>query len=312
MYDLAILGAGPGGLTAAVYAARKELSVVMIAREIGGQTTLTADIENYMGFEMISGAELSAKFHEQVAKFPVDLKIGQIVTKIEAVGDHFRMETDGNETVEARAVVISTGKRSRPLGIESEQRLRGRGVSYCSICDGPLYKGLRVAVIGGGNSAVTSVLDLMAVASHITVVNIADDWQADPILIHRAQQSDKVDWVLGHRLVDILGGEEVTGIAITSRDGGETREIPVEGVFVEVGLIPNTGFLQGFVDLNERGEVIVDCRTRTSRPGVYAAGDVTSAPDKQIIVAAGEGAKAALVAYEFLMGIDDPRKVRGW
>ena len=312
MYDLAILGAGPGGLTAAVYAARKELKVCMIARDIGGQTTLTADIENYMGFEMISGAELSAKFHLQVQQFPVDLKIGQIVTKIEAIDEHFRMETDGGEAVEARAVVISTGKRSRPLGIEAEQRLRGRGVSYCSICDGPLFKGARVAVIGGGNSAVTSVLDLMALAAHVTVVNIADEWQADPILIHRAQQSDKVDWVLGHKLVDILGEEEVTGIAIQPRDGGETREIPVEGVFVEVGLIPNTGFLKGFVDLNEWGEVIVDCRTRTSRPGVYAAGDVTNAPDKQIIVAAGEGAKAALVAYEYLMGIDDPRKVRGW
>ena len=312
MYDLAILGAGPGGLTAAVYAARKELNVVMIAREIGGQTTLTADIENYMGFEMISGAELSEKFRVQVAQFPVDLKIGQIITKIEAVGEYFRMETDGGETLEARAVVISTGKRSRPLGIEAEQRLRGRGVSYCSICDGPLYKGLRVAVIGGGNSAVTSVLDLVALAAHVTVVNIADEWQADPILLHRAQQSDKVDWLLGHKLVDILGEEEVSGIAVAPREGGKTRDIPVEGVFVEIGLIPNTGFLKGFVDLNDWGEVIVDCRTRTSRPGVYAAGDVTNAPDKQIIVAAGEGAKAALVAYEYLMGIDDPRKVRGW
>jgi alkyl hydroperoxide reductase subunit F len=312
MYDLAILGAGPGGLTAAVYAARKELKVILIARDIGGQTTLTADIENYMGFEIITGADLAARFHEQVAHFPIDQRIGRIVTGIEPLGEHFRMETDAGEVVEARAVVISTGKRSKPLGIEAEQRLRGRGVSYCSICDGPLYRGLRVAVIGGGNSAVTSVLDLISIAAHITIVNVVDSWQADPILLERARRSDKIDWILGHKLVNILGEEEVRAILIEPRDGGVRREIPVEGVFVNIGLTPNTGFLKGFVELNDWGEVIVDCRSRTSRPGVFAAGDVTDAPDKQIIVAAGEGAKAALVAYEYLMGIDDPRKVRGW
>ena len=312
VFDIALLGAGPGGLTAAVYAARKQLDVVMITGDIGGQTNLTADIENYMGFQYISGRELAEKFYDQVEKFPVTMKLGKLAEGIAHDDGRFRITISGGEEVLARTAVIATGKRSRKLNVPGEGELMGRGVSYCTTCDGPYFRDARVAVIGGGNSGVTGVIDLIPIAREITIIEITDRWRADPVLLDRARGADKVRWLASHRVVRIEGEDEVSAIVIEPTDGGPQETIPVEGVFVEIGLQPNTDFLRGFLELNEYREIVVDCRARTSVPGVFAAGDVTDTPEKQIIVAAGEGAKAALAAYQFLLGVEDVRDLQSW
>jgi alkyl hydroperoxide reductase subunit F len=312
VYDLAILGAGPGGLTAAVYASRKQLDVVMITGDIGGQTNLTQDIENYMGFRFISGQELADKFREQVEQFPIKILLGKLAEGIRQEDKLLRIAVSGEEEVVARTVIVATGKRSRTLGVPGEKELVGRGISFCSICDAPFFRDQRVAVIGGGNSGITAVVDLLKVAREITVIEITDTWRADPVLIERARASEKVRWLAGHRVVRIEGTEEVTGIVVAPTAGGPEELIELEGVFLEIGLQPNTDFLKGFVELNEYGEIVIDARCRTSVPGVFAAGDVSNTPEKQIIVAAGEGAKAALGVYQYLLGVEDVRQLQTW
>jgi len=301
LYDLIIIGGGPAGMTAAVYAARKRLETLLVSKDLGGQTLLTSEIENYMGYQYITGEELAAKFQEQVKQFPIALHVGNGVEKLTAEKGQFSVTTEDERRFQGRTVIIASGKRSRTLKVPGERRLIGRGVSYCATCDAPLFAGKDVAVIGGGNSAFTAVADLIPIAGQIYVVNYATDWQADPILLERAKRSDKVTPFLGHQVVEILGQERVEGIVIRPRDDGEAKELAVQGVFIEIGLAPNSEFAQGLVQLNRVGEVMVDCKTQTNVPGVFAAGDVTTVPEKQIIIAAGEGAKAALSAYEYLL-----------
>jgi alkyl hydroperoxide reductase subunit F len=312
MYDVAIVGAGPGGLTAAVYAARKQLGVVMITMDIGGQTNLSADVENYMGFHYISGNELAEKFHEQVAQFPITTKLGTLVRNLERAGDHFDLVTTDDETLQTRTVIISTGKTTRKLGVPGEAELRGRGVSYCSTCDGPFFKGQDVLVVGAGNSGVSAAIDLSRVARAVTVAEELDHAKADEILLEQARAAGNVSWLFGHRVLEIHGTTGVESVALEAAGTRERRELPVTGVFVEIGLVPTTEWLHGFVQLDQWGQIIVDCRAQTSEPGVFAAGDVTDGPYKQIIVAAGDGAKAALAAYDYLLSQGLVRPVRSW
>jgi len=307
LYDLIIIGGGPAGMTAAVYAARKRLATLLVTKDLGGQTLLTSEVENYMGYQYITGAELAAKFEEQVKRFPIALNAGDGVEKLyvegqpQPAGRHFSVITGSGRHFRARTVIIASGKRSRMLSVSGEERLAGRGVSYCATCDAPLFAGRDVAVIGGGNSAFTAVADLIPIAGQIYVLNCAYDWQADPILLERAERSGKVTSFLGHQAVEILGHDQVEGIVIRPRDDGEAIELAVQGIFVEIGLVANSEFAQGLVHLSPAGEVVVDCRGQTNVPGVFAAGDVTTVPEKQIIIAAGEGAKAALSAYGYLL-----------
>jgi alkyl hydroperoxide reductase subunit F len=307
LYDLIIIGGGPAGMTAAVYAARKRLATLLVTRDLGGQTLWTSEIENYMGYQYITGEELAVKFEEQVKQFPIALEVGDGVQTLSAEGQarpsarQFSVTTDSGKHFRARTVIIASGKRSRTLNVPGEQRLTGRGVSYCATCDAPLFAGRDVAVIGGGNSALTAVADLIVIAGEIYVANYAYDWQADRVLLERAERSGKMTSFLGHQVVEITGQEQVDGIVIRPRDDGEAKALVVQGVFVEIGLAPNSEFAQGLVQLNRVGEVIVDCKGQTNIPGVFAAGDVTTVPEKQIIIAAGEGAKAALKAYEYLL-----------
>ena len=301
LYDVAIVGAGPAGLTAAVYAARKQLDVIMITMDIGGQTNLTADIANYMGFEYISGAELARKFSEQVQQFPLTIRLGALVRTITPTAGPFRLVTTDEEVLDARTVIITTGKHSRKLGVPGEKELVGRGVSYCATCDGPFFKGLPVLVVGGGNSGVEAAIALTKVCSRVTLLEITDRWPADAILLEQARRAENLDWLLHHRLLEIRGETQVTGARVESLDTHEQRELPVQGVFIEIGLIPNTEWLGDLLELNEWKEIEVNCRTETSVPGLFAAGDVASTPHKQIIVAAGEGAKAGLEAYDYLL-----------
>ena len=310
LYDVAIVGAGPAGLTAAVYAARKQLDVIMITMDIGGQTNLTSDIANYMGFEYISGAELARKFHEQVQQFPITVRLGALVRVLERTGERFRLVTTDEEVLDAQTVIITTGKHSRKLGAPGEKELVGRGVSYCATCDGPFFRGVPVLVVGGGNSGIEAALSLSKTASHVTVVEILDTWRADEILMEQARRTENVSWLLHHRVVEIRGQNQVERVVVESLDTQEQQELAVEGVFIEIGLIPNTEWLGDLVALNQWREIEVDCRTETSVPGIFAAGDVASTPHKQIIVAAGEGAKAALSAYDYLLqqGAIQPRR----
>lgn len=297
--DCCIVGAGPAGMTAAVYLSRKRLSTAIVSKELGGQVAWTIGIENYMGYQYITGRELAAKFEEQVRQFPVPVVVDE-VSEIKIGDDQFTIVTTGGREISARTVIIASGKKPRELGLPNEKGLIGRGLSYCATCDGPLFSKSDVAVIGGGNSAVQAVIEMSQVASK--VYNISrSPWRADAVIKEKAEKLKNVERRIGFDVVELLGDRLVEGLRIRDRSSGSEDILGVKGVFVEIGLKPNSDFVKGFLQLNEHGEVVVNCACETNVPGVFAAGDVTNVHEKQIVVAAGEGAKAALSAHEFLM-----------
>jgi alkyl hydroperoxide reductase subunit F len=300
MYELAIVGGGPAALTAAVYAARKKLNIILIAKEIGGQPARTTGVENYMGYQYIEGPELMEKFAEQMKKFPITQKIGEAVQKVTLLDNKFfELQTDKYQVYQAKAVIFATGKRPRTLNVSGEGRLMGRGVTYCAICDGPLFEGMKVAIIGGGNSALEATNDMVKIAEHVYLVSITP-LTADPILIERAKQAKNLTVYTEYQVQEVQGENMVEAIVIKPLKGEEKLRLEVSGIFVEIGLVPNSEPVKGLVNLNRLGEIEVDCSGRTNVPGLFAAGDVTNAPEKQIVVAAGEGAKAALEAHRYL------------
>jgi alkyl hydroperoxide reductase subunit F len=302
IFDVAILGGGPAGMTAAVYTARKQLSTVLISPDLGGQVLETSGIENYLGYQYVTGPELALKFSEQIQQFPLKLAQGERIDQVRKIDDIFNLKTDANREIKSRSLIIATGKRSRKLGVPGEEEYRGRGVSYCAICDGPFFKGQPIAIAGGGNSAITAAIDMLQMGSAVTVVNDSQGWQADEILMQ--QVKDKVQLIDSHTIKEISGdGRQVTGVKIAPVKNSEDKILEVAGIFIEIGLTPNTENLKGVVAMNKYGEIETDCFSRTSQTGVFAAGDCTTVPEKQIIIAAGEGAKAALAAYRYLKNI---------
>ncbi|MBI2868854.1 MAG: FAD-dependent oxidoreductase [Chloroflexi bacterium] len=299
MYDLIIIGGGPAGLCAAVYAARKLLKTMLISLDIGGQVNNTWGIQNYLGYQFIEGPELIRKFESQVDQFPVDKKIGVRVNRLERTTEGFRVKTDTGEAWESRTVILATGKKSRKLGVPGETELTGRGVTYCAICDGPVFAGQRVAVVGGGNSAVGAVLDMAPIAEHVDLVSL-DALTADPLIVEQLKNLKNLSIYTGYQAEKVDGDGLVSGLAIRDAAGKDSRRLDVKGVFVEIGLTPNSDLVKDLVELNRLGEVPVSCFSETTLPGLYAAGDVTDVPEKQIIIAAGEGAKAALQAHRYL------------
>lgn len=299
MYELIIVGGGPAGMTAAVYAARKRIDALLLTKDIGGQVLTTAGIENYMGYQFIEGPELMDKFEEQVKQFPLEQKIGQGVVALSRLNAGFEVRTDKGESYQAKAVIIATGKRPRPLNVSGEEQLRGRGVTYCAICDGPLFAGQKVAVIGGGNSALEAADDMVKIAEYVYLVSLTP-FTGDKILVDKVKDASKLTVFLEHEVVTIDGSNRVEGIAIRDMKSGEEKKLEVGGVFVEIGLIPNSELTQGIAKLNKLGEIEVNYANETGIPGLFAAGDVTNVPEKQIVVAAGEGAKAALQAQKYL------------
>jgi alkyl hydroperoxide reductase subunit F len=299
MYELIIVGAGPAGMTAAVYAARKRINTLLLSKDLGGQPLWTAGIENYMGFQFIEGPELMLKFEEQVKQFPIEQEIGQGAVALSRGDGEFEIRTDKDESYQAKAVIIASGKRPRQLNVPGEDNLKGRGVSYCAICDGPLFADERVAVIGGGNSALEAADDMVKIAEHVYLVSTTP-LTGDQILIDRAKDAASLTIFLEHEVMAIEGSSRVEGIRIRDLKSGEERKIDVGAVFVEIGLIPNSAFAKGITKLNEFDEIEVNCACETGMLGLYAAGDVTNVPEKQIVVAAGEGAKAALGAHHYL------------
>lgn len=299
MYDLIIIGGGPAGMTAAVYAARKKINTLLLAREVGGQVITTRWVENYMGYQYIEGTDLMDKFEEQIKQFPIDRKIGDEVVKVVRTDSFFRIQTRLGESYESKAVIVATGKTSRKLDVPGEARLIGRGVSYCAVCDGPLFAGEKVAVIGGGNSALEAIDDLLKIAESVYSV-LEADYTGDAILVERVTVSPKLTAFRRHKVKEIKGNEMVEQITIQDLDTGILKTLPVKGIFVEIGLTPNSDLVKGLAKLNSIGEIEVNCNCETSVPGLFAAGDVASIPEKQIIIAAGDGAKAALQAHRYL------------
>ena len=296
MFDLIIIGAGPAGITASVYAARKKMNFLVITKDIGGQAAWSGDIENYTGYQFITGPELTGKFEEHMRKYSIELKENEEVLELKRKDDGVWVKTD-KATYQAKTAVIASGKRSRELGVPGELEFKNRGLTYCATCDAPLFAEKDVAVIGGGNSALDATLQLIRIAKHIYLINITPALTGDAIMREKVRESKKVSILNNTRVTAVLGDRMVSGIKIKREDKEET--LPVEGVFVEIGLIPNSEFAKE-LEKNELGEIRVNCRSETNIPGIFAAGDVTEVPAKQIIVAAGEGAKAALGAFAYL------------
>ena len=299
MYELVIIGAGPAGMTAAVYAARKRINALLLSKDLGGQVLWTTGVENYMGYQFIEGPELMQKFEEQVKQFPVEQKIGQGIAALSRLDGGFEVRTDKDESYQAKAVIIATGKRPRQLNVPGEERLRARGVTYCAICDGPLFAGERVVVIGGGNSALEAADDMTKIAEHVYLVSLTP-LTGDQILVDKIKGASNLTILLEHDVMEIEGSSRVEGITIKDLKSGDEKKLDVGGIFVEIGLIPNSEFARDITKLNKSGEIEVNCSCETGIPGLFAAGDVTDVPEKQIVVAAGEGAKAALQAHRYL------------
>ncbi len=294
--ELIIVGAGPGGMTAGIYAARKKMDFIMVTRDIGGQAILSSDIENYLGYQFITGAELVKKFREHVESFNLDIKENEPVKIVQKEGDIIRVETEARE-YSAKAVIIASGRVPRELGVKGEKEFKNRGVTYCATCDAPLFTGKSVAVIGGGNAGLDAVLQLIKIASKVFLLEFSSHITGDAVMIDKVKNSDKVEIYTGTRVEEIYGDMVVRGIRV--RRGEEVKELEVEGVFVEIGSKPASDFVKG-VKKNEKGEIIINPQCETSLPGIFAAGDVTNVFGKQIIVACGEGAKAALAAFLYL------------
>ncbi|HTY52923.1 MAG TPA: Uxx-star family glutaredoxin-like (seleno)protein [Methanomicrobiales archaeon] len=299
VYDVVILGAGPAGLAAAVYTARKMLKTLVIAENIGGQALESWAIENYMGYRMITGEDLMKRFEEQAKELHIQLELDGVVG-LSRDGSSFTVKTATDRSFGARSLVIATGKHPKMLGLPGEERFIGRGLSICATCDGPLFRGKNVAVVGGGNSALQTAIEMAKIAKTVHLI-VRSRIRCDEVL---KQVYEKKENIVTHLNVDVsrlYGDQFITGLGIRHRETGEEARVDVDGVFLEIGWLPNTGFLEGFVPMNPEKEVIVDENCHTSVPGVFAAGDVTSVKGKQIIIAAGEGAKAALEVYEYLV-----------
>jgi thioredoxin reductase (NADPH) len=301
VYDVVIVGAGPAGLTAAIYCVRSGLRVRVIGKVVGGQVAESSLVENYPGLKAISGFELAKRIAEHAESLGVDVLMDEVVG-VEQVGDLFIVRTSASGDFKCKALILAIGAEPSRLGVKGEEEFRGRGVSYCATCDGPLFKGKDVAVVGGGNSALDAALYLSSLARTVYLIHRRDEFRAAKALVDKIVGKNNIVRLLKRVPIEIGGSRYVEWIKVKNVETGEVEELRVNGVFIEIGRSVKSDFLRGFVDLDERGQIIVDSLCRTSRRGVFAAGDATNIPYKQAIIAAGEGAKAALSAYEYLRG----------
>jgi len=297
VYDLIILGGGPAGITAAIYAARKKLDFLVITLDVGGQAAWSGDIENYTGYQFITGPDLALKFQEHMDVFGIAVKNPERAVDVYKEGDLVKIKTDLGEYC-AKSAIIATGKRPRPLSVPGESEFKNKGVTYCAICDGPIYKSKDVLVVGGGNSALDAVIALARICPKVHVVNMTESLTADAVMVEAVTVLPNVVVHNDTRVKAIYGEAFVSGVVL--KKNGKEEDIKVEGVFIEIGLIPNSNFASR-LKANEHNEIIVDCNNNTSLSGIFAAGDVTNVAEKQIIIACGEGAKACLAAASYLV-----------
>lgn len=303
-FDVLVIGGGPAGAAAAVYAARKGIRTGVVAERFGGQVLDTMSIENYISVLETDGPKFAAALEAHTRHYDVDIMNLQKVESIrrDEAANLLDVTTASGATLRSKTLILATGARWRSIGVPGEQEYRNRGVTYCPHCDGPLFKGKRVAVIGGGNSGVEAAIDLAGVVEHVTLFEFMPELRADAVLQRKLESLPNVQILKNVQVTEIKGAnDKVGGIAYKDRATGDMHEVTLEGVFVQIGLMPNTDFLKGTVELSRAGEIEVDARGHTSMPGVFAAGDCTTTPYKQIIIAAGEGAKAALSAFDHLI-----------
>jgi len=301
IYDLLILGGGPAAMSAAVYAARKMINFAILTRDFGGQIRETSEVENWLGFQSINAKDLADSFEEHVKSFNIPVSLGTSIAEVKKEGDLFKVLTADATMYSSRTMIIATGKRHRPLNVPGENELLGRGVAYCATCDAPFFKGKKVVVAGGGNSAFTTAMDLLKVGADVSLVNFIKGWQADEAFQQRIQQAGKIRLLDYHQIVKIEGKDNVEGVVVRDLKNNSEKMLHANGIFIEIGLSPNNEPVKNLVELNEHGEIIVDCSCKTNVEGLFGAGDVTTVPHKQIVISAGEGAKAALSAYDYLI-----------
>jgi alkyl hydroperoxide reductase subunit F len=304
-FDVLVVGGGPAGAAAAIYAARKGIRTGVAAERFGGQVLDTMAIENFISVTYTEGPKLAAALEQHVHEYDVDvmnLQRAETLIPASTEGGLHEIVLANGASLKSKTVILSTGARWRNMNVPGEQEYRNKGVTYCPHCDGPLFKGKRVAVIGGGNSGVEAAIDLAGIVGHVTLLEFDGKLRADEVLQRKLRSLPNVDVIVSAQTTEVQGdGQKVTGLAYTDRTSGESRNVPLEGVFVQIGLLPNTEWLKGTVQLSPRGEIEVDARGETSVPGVFAAGDVTTVPYKQIVIAMGEGSKASLSAFDYLI-----------
>lgn len=309
-FDVLIVGGGPAGAAAAVYAARKGIRTGVAAERFGGQVNDTLAIENFVSVMETEGPKFAAALESHVRAYDVDIMNLQRAKKLVPAsepGGLVTIELENGGVLKSRSVILSTGARWRNVNVPGEQEYKNKGVAYCPHCDGPLFKGKRVAVIGGGNSGVEAAIDLAGIVAHVTLLEFGEALRADAVLVAKLKSLPNVTIHTMAQTTELTGdGSKLNGITWTDRTSGESRHVELEGVFVQIGLVPNTEWLKGTVELSRHGEIIVDAHGRTNLPGVFAAGDVTTVPFKQIIIATGEGAKAALSAFDYLIRTPAP------
>lgn len=299
-FDVLVVGGGPGGASAAIYAARKGIRTGIVAERFGGQILDTATIENFISVNRTEGPKLAANLEEHVKDYDIDVMNLQRATKLEKK-DYVEIELENGAVLKSKSVILSTGARWRNVGIPGEKEFRNKGVAYCPHCDGPLFEGKDVAVIGGGNSGVEAAIDLAGIVKNVTVLEFAEELKADSVLQDRLYSLPNVTVIKGAQTTEITGTDNVNGITYIDRSTKEEKHIELQGVFVQIGLVPNTDWLGDAVERNKFGEIIVDSRGATNVPGVFAAGDCTDAAYKQIIISMGAGATASLSAFDYLV-----------
>jgi len=304
-FDVLIVGGGPAGAAAAVYAARKGIRTGVASERFGGQVLDTLGIENFISIKETEGPKFAHALEEHVRNYDVDImnlqRAKALVPNSGPGKDLIEIQLESGASLKSRSVIISTGARWRNINVPGEHEFKNKGVAYCPHCDGPLFKGKRVAVIGGGNSGVEAAIDLAGIVGHVTLIEYDTALRADAVLQRKLMSLKNVDVFTNAQTTEITGDQKVNGLIYKDRATGELKTVPLEGVFIQIGLVPNTDWLKGVVDLSKHGEIIVDAKGQTSLPGVFAAGDATTVPFKQIIIAAGDGAKAALGAFDYLI-----------
>jgi alkyl hydroperoxide reductase subunit F len=304
-FDVLIVGGGPAGAAAAVYAARKGIRTGVASERFGGQVLDTLGIENFISIKETEGPKFAHALEEHVRNYDVDImnlqRAKALVPHSGPGKDLIEIQLESGASLKSKSVIISTGARWRNINVPGEQEFKNKGVAYCPHCDGPLFKGKRVAVIGGGNSGVEAAIDLAGIVGHVTLIEYDTALRADAVLQNKLKSLANVDVFTNAQTTEITGDQKVNGLIYKDRATGELKTVPLEGVFIQIGLVPNTDWLKGVVELSKHGEIIVDAKGQTSLPGVFAAGDATTVPFKQIIIAAGDGAKAALGAFDYLI-----------
>ena len=309
-YDVLVVGGGPAGASAAVYAARKGIRTGIAAERFGGQVLDTMAIENFISVPYTEGPKLVAALEQHVKEYEVDVMSLQQATRLVPAAEEgglVTVELENGASLRSRSVILSTGARWRQMGVPGEDEYRNKGVTFCPHCDGPLFKGKRIAVIGGGNSGVEAAIDLAGIVAHVTLLEFDDKLRADEVLQRKLRSLPNVDVIVSALTTEVVGdGSGVTGLVYTDRTTDESRTVELEGIFVQIGLLPNTEWLEGSVELSPRGEIVIDERGATSVPGVFAAGDCTTVPYKQIVIAMGAGSTAALSAFDHLIRTSAP------